>query len=294
MAQAFDTGLSLAQRTILRNAVVAALEPLQKSEGGYLASVRPVSCVVLGKQDVEGVAELYQQMDAGSPMVGIALGKGTGEGTGMAGPHYQKNVEVHVYALSANARGFLARMAQDAGSLASDTFDPGIETILEHVDELIEGLQIKDTPAFTIKGLDFLDEDELWHEGDRTIWRARYEVKVERNRKRGKGVTQQLVDMRAKLLEAHAATSSEDPLTVATWTAGTLVLTFTSARPAELAIGDRLTLVAAADGSEQLVTVADLVSTDGVELAVAPDAAPEAGDLAYRTQNPIVDLVSTL
>lgn len=294
MALEFDTGLALAQRTVLRNAVIAKLAPLLIANGGFLKAVKSISVVVDAERTMTepDLAELAAALDVGNPIVGVALGRGVGEPTGEAGPHYMKAIDVFFYAMSKNARSDMARMAQDVASLADDTLDPGIETILELVDDLVEGFQIADA-AGTIHGLDFVEEDQLQHWQDATIWYARYRVRAERNRRRGKGVTQLLLSLRARHVEDFAATSAEDPLTVESWDPDTLTLVFTDDRPAELAVGDRLTLVAAADGAQQLVTIETLVDADAVTLAVAPDTAPVATDLAYLTQNPIADALST-
>jgi hypothetical protein len=297
MAQDFNTGLSLAQRTLLRNAVVGQLAPLLRSNGGFLASVKPVTVISdtrLRDLDPEAVAEFKLILDGGGPAIAVGLGRGIGEKIGQAGPHVAKTIDVHIYALSNNARGALGRMVQDAASLASNVVDPGVEAALELAEDLLQGYQVGDAGGGTIHGLDWVEEDELLTLQDLTIWRAKYEVKAERMKRRGKGITQAIVDLRARQIEAYAATSAETTFTVASWDPDLLVLAFDDDLPGALAVGDRLTLVAAADGAQQLVTISDIPAADSVELAAAPTVAPVAGDTAYPTQNPLSDVLSTL
>ena len=79
--------------------------------------------------------------------------------------------------------------------------------------------------------------------------------------------------------------------TVLAWTAATLTLQFTTARPATMLAGHRICLrgVASVQDGAPLV-IAALTGTDSVVLKAAPSVAPAATDKAY-SGGPLVDLI---
>lgn len=90
-------------------------------------------------------------------------------------------------------------------------------------------------------------------------------------------------------------TGTDAPLVVDTWTAGTRTLKFTTARPDDMAVGDRLVYVSTAapygDGREMVIE--SLSSTDSVVLVeddLLTDAPPVAGDYVY-SGGPLVEPV---
>lgn len=200
-AHRLDTGLLVAQRTRIRDEIATKLEPLLRSSGLYLSRIHKLGGVVRGPGDDDGLAELLDAMVGSGCMIGIACGRGVGGANGVNsnGDRNLKTIEVHVYVSSDNARGKLARMAQDVVSVASLTSDPGIEMILEHVDQELHGFvppSAVGANKATIYQLQFVDEDEVWHVADRTIWQVRYRVNVERNANRHRDVTTVLTGIR--------------------------------------------------------------------------------------------------
>lgn len=81
------------------------------------------------------------------------------------------------------------------------------------------------------------------------------------------------------------------PLIVNAWVAGTRELQFTTARPASMKAGHRLTIKPAAGGGDgKQYVIESLVSTDKVILEEAPALAPVATDTVY-SGGPLVDTI---
>jgi len=189
MAHAFDTGLAASQRKTIRDALVTRLGALKKVEGLYLAAVKPSALVFDGTQ--ESLDQLREEVKGQTPAILVACGRKTfgAAGATTARDRHAATLEVHVYVCSDNVRGYVARVAGDVVSEADDEADPGTDTMLEHVEELVNGYRISDASE-TIHGLIPVDEDEVYHGQDFAIWHVRYTVLVERTTLRNKGITE--------------------------------------------------------------------------------------------------------
>ncbi len=200
MPHAYDTGLPMAQRTILREAIARRLQPLLKSNGGYLAAV-----VELPKQarnvapDSDDESMLFKFLGGRSPAVGIALGRRSSESSGSLATEMRSTIDVHVFIISQHSRDHVdGRLAADAVAIADVTKDPGIEIMLEHVEQLLQGHTPRDADGSEIATLGEMratDEDELDTFADITVWEQRYEIAVERVIKPARAVTQLLLSI---------------------------------------------------------------------------------------------------
>jgi hypothetical protein len=181
----FDTGLDKPQRELVRDAVLERLEPLKEL---YLRTLKGIA----GTFDRTDVDWFRKTIQGQTPAVLVALGRKAFAPVGITGRHdgYLATLELHVYVLTDHMRAELARVAGDEPSRTDLTKDPGIETILEHVEELLDGFDGYEDESNTVHPLIPADEDEVWHGDDFTIWRLRFTAKVERTLKRNKGVTQ--------------------------------------------------------------------------------------------------------
>jgi hypothetical protein len=181
----FDTGLFRAQRTTLRQALadrikLMLLPSLGGGAAGYLRMIgmlpRP-----LKDSSVEEIGFLLSFVTQGqSPAVLIALGKKDYDPAGMDFPstHYRGGVEVVFYVVSTNARGPVeGRLFADVAGSASSQADPGIETILEHLEELLIG---QDCDIKTLSELRPSSEDEVFTGAEESIWEQRYTMQVSR------------------------------------------------------------------------------------------------------------------
>ncbi|MCA9678832.1 MAG: hypothetical protein KC464_27635 [Myxococcales bacterium] len=210
MAHTFDTALPKPQRTALRDAILAQLAPLKYSEGLYLRALKGMP-EPLGKEDADLI---FDQVAGQTPAVLVALGRKASDPAGLSGAmdNWVATLDVYVYAVSQLQRGELERVAGDVVSAASVTADPGLETVLEHLEELLLGWQMTDASG-SIRELRPVDEDALWHSKEVTIWVQQYQVRVQRDLLRHKTLTQYLT-----LIEtSHApdGADAQNPIIVA-------------------------------------------------------------------------------
>lgn len=219
MAHEFDTGLARAQRTLLRDGVVSLLSGLLIANGGYLKAVIPFGGVVRGYTDEIGLDQIKAALNGRAPAVAVALGDGAGNAAGMGGFNYTKDIDLIVYHYANNVRALLdGRTKIDARGLAADTNDPGLDVMLEHVEELLIGQRVgaasvtnpvgeitRSTP--TIKQIRLVTEEELATENALTIWRQRFAVTVARTINPRRGVTQLLEEIRTVVRPSEVSSS---------------------------------------------------------------------------------------
>lgn len=197
MAHSFDTGIVKPQRTLIRDAIVERLSPLLRKNGRYAQAIKAHSGIVRSGSDEE-LDMIADTTHGAAPYILVAVGKKSYSPRGMDGrrARFEGELEVVVYVCSKNLRGDLARLAGDAASSQSDNVDPGIEVMLEHVEELLIGFAptgfTGTDPSATIHRLDPVEEDELAVGEDLIIYRQVYSVAVARDLVRAKGITQPL------------------------------------------------------------------------------------------------------
>lgn len=197
MAHTFDTGISKAQRTLIRDAIVERLSSLLRRNGRYVVTIKAHAGIVRSGSEEE-LDMIADTTHGGAPYILVACGKKSYSPKGMDGrrARFEAELEVVVYVCSKNLRGDLARLAGDVASAQSDTADPGVEVMLEHVEELLIGFAptgfAGTDPNATIHRLDPVEEDELAIAEDLVIYRQTYSVAVARDLVRAKGISQPL------------------------------------------------------------------------------------------------------
>ncbi len=173
--QPFDTGLARPQRTLIRQHLAAALAPLLKANGGYLSgSIWSLPQPLRSQEDCE---YLYKAILGYTPAIAIALGGKSLERIGLDATEIRGKIEIAVYVVCANARGLvLGRLEQDVGAGSDPTADPGGETILEHVAQLISGqeLNLAGTNELQAEG-----EEPLYTFDEYSVWSQTYYAYVD-------------------------------------------------------------------------------------------------------------------
>lgn len=163
-------------RTALRAAIVARLSQLTRTSGMYATSVRVVPSQIKVSEDL---AAIFDQGVA-PPMFAVALGDKTYNKVGVQNParRWQGDLDVAVYAFSGHARSMDAgRLAQDNAAKLTNRADPGIDIMLEHVEELLIGW------APDVPGMAYLRPDselEVFSDKAGTIWEITFKVTIDR------------------------------------------------------------------------------------------------------------------
>lgn len=173
----YDTDQALPERTVLRNAVIAKLAPLLKSNGLYLAAIKPLAEKYKGAGDEEGLGDIARALQGQAPAILVALGDETYEPGGMPMTLRRATIELVVYFGSVNPRDIVqGRLENDVVAAADNTKDPGIETMLVHARSLLQGQDL---------GPDGIYEPDIVKAGpthtgaDFTVWEQTYHVQVD-------------------------------------------------------------------------------------------------------------------
>lgn len=136
MAHVYDHGGPSPLRKMLREAIAARLAPLKVAEGKYVKQV--CEWPAPGRMDDDSLEFMISHYTQGVfPTVAVAIGDRNYESRSADGLSLSGILAVFVYVLCKHQRSTLSRQSGDVASAASDTADPGAETILEHVFELL-------------------------------------------------------------------------------------------------------------------------------------------------------------
>lgn len=237
MSHSFDTGLTRAQRTLIRNGPVTLLSGLLRSNGGYLNAVIPWGGVVRSYTDDAGISELWAALLGRAPSIAIAVGDRALHPAGMGGFNFKGEVELVLYHYSNHPRDLeLGRLEIDAAGLAADTFDPGLDCQMEHAEELLIGQYANGANSPTIKQIVPTREEELRTENAFTLWAQRYQVTVARSINPLRGLTQILDELRTsvRVSDAPLLVIANSP---AGATEAAAIATFTTTTPHGLVAG---------------------------------------------------------
>jgi hypothetical protein len=170
----FDTGLDAPQRTLIRQGILNNLSPLLKVNGGYLGKLTLLSKPIKGNESDEEIDELMRALTAAMPCVAVALGARKMGEAAVDGLERMDSLDIELYCVSSSARSYVVgRLAGDVTAQANPQADPGIDTMLEHVRQLLDG---QDLGIETVTELYSELEDEVATGGDYTIWRQVYHV----------------------------------------------------------------------------------------------------------------------
>jgi hypothetical protein len=196
VAHVFDSGLPGPQRTLVRDAVVAALVDLllpamHASGKKYLTQIVGLPAAVKFGSDDE--AFLRELINGQSPSVLVALGKRRFEADGTDNVEWRGELRVHVYVASSHSRGLVTgRLAADVVALADDHADPGVEVIGEHVFERLSGLPLDTARGSALRP----DDEDLAYVGmDWTVLEQTYDVLLDTNVDPNRALTQKALDV---------------------------------------------------------------------------------------------------
>lgn len=139
MSHRFDSGLSSPVRAALRASVAAALAPLLRANGSYLAALVDLPAPLQFGSD-EDEALLDQMLAGNSPAIGVALGKQTFRSGSTDGRSWRGEIMLTVYVCVRHVRSAMAGLVGDQVSRLDLAKDPGAETIIEHALERLAGL----------------------------------------------------------------------------------------------------------------------------------------------------------
>lgn len=293
MAHSFDTGLAAPLRTLLRNGAITLLAPLLKTAGGYLAAVVPWGGIIRGYTDEDGIALIDQVMLGRVPSVAIALGDESLAPSGGTNFTYKGALEMDAYFYARNLRSITeGRTSIDAVGAADDTADPGLDVMMDHVRELLVGARAGSVPA--IKQIRPRSADELRTEDSFTLWVQRYEVTLDVQINRNRGISQLIHEFRTNVRAADgvAITLAASP-TGATELAN--VATYTTTLPHELKIGDLVIVngvgVAGYNGA-LFVATTPTATTFTAQLPIAGLGASGGGTVTIRPVAALQNLIA--
>ncbi len=217
MAQVFDNGLHVPQRTRIQQGAIQLLSGLKKSNGGYLAEVLPFAFTMRPNMGEEDAAQFVMALQR-APSIAIAVGDRDSEIKTIGGYSEWADIELLVYFSSNNARNQqIGRMEIDSAGLADDQADPGLHVVLDHVKELLIGQRCGGAGA-DIKQIRPVKEEEILTAQPITIWLQTYKITVLTRISEFRTVTQLLESIQfrtsLKATEVHLPTPKTDHSTV--------------------------------------------------------------------------------
>lgn len=179
----FDSGMYRPLRSAMRHAVIERLgstptgngKPLLKASGGYVAKIGALPRPLKGESEDE-LAFIWIALQGATPSLAVALGRM--EVSPIDGNEsYAGELELAVYSLSKNLRAFVdGRLSPDIVAGGDPTADPGIETMLEHVREILCGQELDLVGVHELRPK---SEDEVVTDGEGSLWEQRFTVVVE-------------------------------------------------------------------------------------------------------------------
>lgn len=225
MSHAYDTGLALPYRTLVRHQVLALLAPLLKANGGFLPAVLPLPGTLRSYEGGDGVNQLYTTLLGRSPAIAVVCGDRRQERASVSGFRNLSELEVHLYFVNNSMRSLMARVEADVVSTgdpnaqppiaASDTADPGLEVTMELAEELLTGQSI-DTVKGVIKQLELVREEGLYTGNQHTIWQQTYQVTVTRSINRNRNIQQRITGFSTIVRPSGEAIDSPAAITFTT------------------------------------------------------------------------------
>ncbi len=189
MSHRHDSGLTRAQRSLIREAIVAQLaqlivatKPEANAEGApedkFVVAVRALPQPV--RLEGDSVDEhVLDALQGGSPAICVALGNRRFESSGSDGRQWLGELDVHVYAVSSHARGMVdGRLAGDTVADGDSTKDPGLEVLCEHIFERLAGWPLTAARADELRAV---REEFLWVGDDFTVVEILFTTRVTTN-----------------------------------------------------------------------------------------------------------------
>lgn len=175
MSHAFDSGLSLPVRSLIRVGVAGLLVGKLRPSS-YLAAVIPFPRVIADRHDTDGIDHAMEVLGGRSPALLVAVGDARFASVSTTIHRYQGEHEVQIVALSNSGRGLLDRLTIDPVALVDDTADPGIDVMLEQVGDLVTGRDLGAGPGVEdpiLKSISHLETDKAL-----TLWAINFTVRA--------------------------------------------------------------------------------------------------------------------
>lgn len=218
MAHTFDTGATVAQRTRIRNAVIARLAPLLRTANPprYIppAGIKALPRVFEGGVDEGDLKMLEQFLNGASPGIGVALGRMPFDEAGLEPTDLTGELDVVVYVGTQHGRDLVdGRLAADVTASAAVIANPGLETILEHVLELLAGRRLGVPGVAELRARS--EDPAVAVFAEMTIGEVRFTARVEREIKPWRGVSTLVTEVENRISEDSipADTAGLDPIT---------------------------------------------------------------------------------
>lgn len=214
MAHRFDSGLTRAQRRLIREAVIAQLgqlivatKPESNLSGAaqdkFVVAVRALATPIkFGDTDLED--HLATVLQAGTPAICVALGDRRFDATSTDARRWQGELDVHVYAVSTHARGLVERLAGDNVADTNDAADPGLEVLLEHIFERLAGWPLTAQRATELRPT---KEEFVYVGEDYTVAEILFTTRVQTDVNPHRDKTQKALD----ILSTHTDVTAGDP-----------------------------------------------------------------------------------
>lgn len=176
----YDTGHFRPQRSMVRQGVIDKLAPLLVANGRYAHAIAGIPRPLKSEADDE-LALIEFAIGTRYPAICVGLGRKDYEATGMDIPavQYRAELELAIYVMTANARAREdGRLSTDIAGSADLKNDPGIEAILEHIEQILLG---QDIDIAGVSEMRPKYEDEVFTGAEFSVWEQRYSVKVNRD-----------------------------------------------------------------------------------------------------------------
>lgn len=208
-ARAFDTGLAAPQRTLIRNKLVERFAPLLKSNGGYVMKLGLLPRPLRNRSEDE-LSLLGWAIAGVTPAIMFAIGRKVLTSNGTDGREWEGAYEVTIYAASSNQRSYVdGRLSGDVAAIADLTADPGIDVMLEHIEECVLGQEIGIATTLELRES---TEDELWTGSDMSIWEQHYTIRATRDINPNRAVTALVTSVHVTTTAVALGGDVADPL----------------------------------------------------------------------------------
>jgi hypothetical protein len=179
----FDSGQAKPQRALLVDAIAAKVADLMRVNGRYLRLVARIARIVEKSiketHDMFGLHLVEEASLGNMPCLLVALGHAPYTPQSTDPIDMSAELDVQLLIVSSNLGGYVVgRLAPDVASDATATLDPGIDTMLEHLEERLMGQEL---------GVDGIHElrwhtvDEVFTSNEYTVWEARATCLLERH-----------------------------------------------------------------------------------------------------------------
>jgi hypothetical protein len=197
MTWKYDSGLPSPVRTLVRNAVIAKLQPLTRAGGGWLEAVIPIGFSIKGPHDELGIDLLWNELGGRTPAIAVATTSLKPDDTG-APDTSRGRLTIELYLVSSHRRGLTdGRTAGDVAAATSNAADPGLDATLELAWMYLLGVDLGIGPQ--VADPRFVEEDEVVADNEKTIWQQTWRVWLTRDVDKLRASVQKLIGLRTTL-----------------------------------------------------------------------------------------------